>query len=458
MAKLRVLYVVHNHPDLIAGGTEIVSRELFRAMKDHGGVEAHYLACVSPLHRDRKPGTAFQTVGRSSDEILLWTGHFDRFYMSQIDMGGVVPDFESLLETLRPDVVHFHHALMIGVEMLFVVRRVLPRAKIVFTLHDYYAICYRDGQMLKTADDSLCHRASHDACHACFPKADPWKFSLRERHIKGLFSLVDRFVSPSHFLRRRYVEWGLEPDRIAVLPNGRRPVEPAPHRPAAGPRASFGFFGHINLFKGVNVLLDAAARLVDSGRRDFAVHIHGGMLYQTDAFRAGVQEKLQRLSGVATWHGAYEAAQVPQLMAKVDWVVVPSVWWENAPLVIEEAFAHRRPVICSGVGGMAERVTDGVSGLHFASASANDLAAAMARAIDEPDLWGRLVEGVPPTVSIAESARLHRALYAELGAPDPDAVPPEPGLAEPVIAEPVIADGAVTPAPRSRRPRSRARG
>ena len=46
-------------------------------------------------------------------------------------------------------------------------------------------------------------------------------------------------------------------------------------------------------------------------------------------------------------------------MASVDWVVVPSIWWENSPLVIQEAFGYGRPVICSDIGGMAEKVTDG---------------------------------------------------------------------------------------------------
>ena len=51
-------------------------------------------------------------------------------------------------------------------------------------------------------------------------------------------------------------------------------------------------------------------------------------------------------------------------MEQVDWVVIPSIWWENAPLVVQEAFRHRRPVICSGIGGTAEMVRDGIDGLH----------------------------------------------------------------------------------------------
>ena len=52
-------------------------------------------------------------------------------------------------------------------------------------------------------------------------------------------------------------------------------------------------------------------------------------------------------------------------MAEIDWVVVPSIWWENSPLVIQEAFLHGRPVICSDIGGMAEKVEHEVNGLHF---------------------------------------------------------------------------------------------
>ena len=55
--------------------------------------------------------------------------------------------------------------------------------------------------------------------------------------------------------------------------------------------------------------------------------------------------------------------------AVANYVVVPSIWWENSPVVIQEAYAARRPVICSGIGGMAEKVIDGVTGLHVLARS-----------------------------------------------------------------------------------------
>ena len=75
-------------------------------------------------------------------------------------------------------------------------------------------------------------------------------------------------------------------------------------------------------------------------------------------------------------------------MASVDWVVVPSIWWENSPLVIQEAFLHGRPVICSDIGGMAEKVDDGVNGLHFRTGDPRSLAQAIRRATSSPDPVG----------------------------------------------------------------------
>src|ERR1044071_6965300 len=101
-------------------------------------------------------------------------------------------------------------------------------------------------------------------------------------------------------------------------------------------------------------------------------------------------------------------------MANFDWVVVPSIWWENSPLVIQEAFQHGRPVICSDIGGMAEKVTHGVNGLHFRRGDAHSLAAAMRRAVDTPGVCEKLRSGTPhvqPTPEhVACLSRHYRAL------------------------------------------------
>ncbi|OYY81330.1 MAG: glycosyl transferase, partial [Rhizobiales bacterium 35-66-30] len=261
----RILVVAHNHPDLHPGGTEIFAHDLFKAYQ-RSGVEALFLGATNQLHRDARPGTSFQTVGTANDELLFWAGHFDRFNMSQIDLYGVVPDLVALLEDFRPDIVHLHHLLLVGAEFPALVRRILPRARIIMTLHDYYSICAHDGLMVRVHDGQRCLSGGNDACHRCFPEIAPDRFLLRAQHLKTHFTYVDQFVSPSAFLKERYVQWGLDAGRIEVVANGRPLTASAPFRSARdGRRISFGYFGNINPWKGLKVLLDAARRLIGVG-------------------------------------------------------------------------------------------------------------------------------------------------------------------------------------------------
>ena len=412
----KILFVCHNHPDLHPGGTEIFSHGLFEAMKSRHGLEAVYLACVNTVHRSRLPGTLLQSASAAPDEILLWAGHFDRFTLSQIDLHGIVPEFERLLRAFRPDIVHFHHVLLMGVEALQVVRRVLPKAGIILTLHDYYPICANDGQMVTTRDRKLCRAASADSCVSCFAGTSRDQFVMRELFIKQNLSLVDRFVSPSEFLKRRYVEWGLPADRIDVVRNGIRDAETAPHRQIApnGRRDRFAFFGHLNPFKGALVAIEAAKRLAQQKDNAISLTLHGSADFQTDEFKAELAKASEGAPFIVA-RGRYARDELPALMADADWVIVPSIWWENAPLIIQEAFQHRRPVICSGIGGMAESVRDGVDGLWFNAGDPRQLADKMVEALN-PERWSQLVQRILPPRKMSEAADDHLALYRKVGA------------------------------------------
>jgi glycosyltransferase involved in cell wall biosynthesis len=409
---LRILYLCHSHPSLQAGGTEIFSLDLFRELRLRSGIAGAYLAGTSAGQRSIAPGTAFQAAGSAPDELLLWTAGFDSFYLSQTDLHGVVPEFTSLLRTLQPDIVHVHHTLQLGVELLPLIRRVLPAARIVMTLHDYYSICANDGQMHTTAG-MPCSAASIDACHRCFADRPATDFRLRELHIRNALRAVNRFIAPSHFLRERFLEWGIAPDQIEVIRNGLQPRSPAVARQATDERRDrFGFFGHINKFKGATVALDASARLSRAGVAH-QLSLHGSTAYQAqdtlDAFARSIDSAPDAMHS-----GAYARDEQSGLIAEVDWVIVPSVWWENAPLVIQEAFAHGRPVICSNVGGMAEAVGNGTDGLHFSRGDARSLAQTMQKAVETPGLWQRLRDGIQPVRTIQDAADDHFALYTGL--------------------------------------------
>jgi glycosyltransferase involved in cell wall biosynthesis len=405
---MRMLFITHNHPALQPGGSETLALSLFRCLRDRHGAEGLFLAGVTGALRERKPGTLVQAAGPAADELLVSLDHFDRFFLAQEDIYGLA-SLGQLVARLRPEVIHLHHPLLFGMEGIDMLRRAAPAARMVATLHDYFLICPQEGRLLTPAG-ARCAGPSHYACRRCFPERSGIDFALRDLSLRDAFGAFDRLIAPSRFLRDRFVAAGWDAARFVVIPNAIESRPAAPHRLAPdGRRDRFAVFGNVNRFKGTLVALKASARAsADNVAHGLAVH--GGTAWQDDAFMAAFTSALAA-APAARHHGAYAGAEQAERMAAADWVVVPSIWFENAPLVILEAFRHRRPVICGGIGGMAELVTDGVDGIHAPVGDPAGLAAVLRRAAEDPDLWERLVAGIRPPQDLDVSARRHLALY-----------------------------------------------
>jgi glycosyltransferase involved in cell wall biosynthesis len=197
---------------------------------------------------------------------------------------------------------------------------------------------------------------------------------------------------------------------------GRLPVEPAPEEEGDDqdrPRNRFAFFGQFTPFKGADLLLEAMKVLGDEF--DGHLWIRGANLeVQSQEFQDRFRPLLEETSETVTVGGSYNRAQIARLMAQIDWVVVPSIWWENSPLVIQEAFQHGRPVICSDIGGMAEKVANGVNGLHFRRGDAEHLGEVIERAATTPGLWEHLRAGIPAVHGMDDHVANMTGVYREL--------------------------------------------
>ena len=276
-------------------------------------------------------------------------------------------EWTDLLLDVRPDVVHLHHYFQLGVELPLMIRRLLPDAAIVMTLHEYFAICRLSGQMVDR-QGHLCLASSPDACARCIEWPVSRTFARQEYLLRAL-AHVDAFLTPSEFARHRYVAWGLAPDRMWCVPNvleldvidvdAKRP-------PVDGRGLRLAYIGRLTPTKGFDVLVDAVPLALD---RDAAsierVDVYGG----PDRFDVPFQRRIGLMADHAdsrvSFLGPYTQSDLPRILDSVDALVVPSVWWENSPVVIEEALARRVPIICSDIGGMAEKVRHGVDGWHF---------------------------------------------------------------------------------------------
>lgn len=415
---MRILIFIHGHPAFIRGGAEQATLELFEALRARPDVEPILVARTGDPAFAR-PGSPFGLVDGTEDQFLLyseWTAE-DYFLGTAGDKQLYTKHIAGLVNELRPDVVHFQHAYRIGYEAIRVVRNILPEAPIVYTLHEYLPICHANGQMVRTGSFELCTHASPQRCHQCFPEIAPGRFLVRERFVKAQFELVDRFIAPSRFLLQRFAEWGIPAGKLTELDYGRHGIEPAPVRQLAPgeKRSNFGFFGQLNPYKGVEELLHAMLLLDEWGRKDIRLHLSGANLEsQPRPFRKRLTKLIRRSPDSVRFLGSYEPRHLARRMAAVDWVVVPSIWWENSPLVIQEAYMHGRPVLASDIGGMAERVDNGISGLHFTAGDPDAIARAMIDAADGEGLWDRLRAGIPELLSSDAAAERHVDIYREL--------------------------------------------
>jgi glycosyltransferase involved in cell wall biosynthesis len=411
---LRVLMVSHSHPLMSKGGAEIAAHKLFTALAGLPGWQAWFLGCQRDGMREHVGSVFVQPWGER--EYLYAPGEFEwlRFANRDVRFPGA---FRELLAELRPDVVHFHHFARLGVESFYHVRQVLPRAAIVLTLHEFLAICYHYGQMVTKGAERLCERAEFSRCHDCFPDIDPTDFFLRKVYIERFFAEVDQFVCPSQFLAGRFAAWGLPRERLAVVENvisePLTPPLPVPNGPLR-----VGFFGQISRLKGIDVLFDAADLLLKQGEENVVIDVFGDYRSQPPEYQEAVLKRLATAGRNVHFHGAYEPERVDALMQQVEVTVVPSIWWENSPVVIQEAFRNRRPVICSDIGGMAEKVRDGIDGWHFRAGDAVALAARLAGLAASREEVRRMAASVRkplPEASVATHVALYRAVLQRHG-------------------------------------------
>lgn len=409
----RVLVMAHGHPDFSLGGGELAAYNLFKALREDATVEQAWF--IARHDSGNGPTGAFTL--RRENEYLWQQSLGDSFLIKAANSYAVWNDFRQLIRTLKPTVVNLHHYFHLGIELLRIIKEEDPSIRVVLTLHEYMAICHQQGQMVKRGSNKLCFRASIEDCHRCFPEFSKEQFWLRRSFIGQHFDYVDHFVSPSHFLKQRYVEWGLPEDKISVIENGQSP------EPKLAPRVlheeetrkRIAFFGQINPFKGIDILMEALLSMKKKERKAIVVEIHGANFeHQEDEFKVRVQKMANKLiaEGVLRWVGPYEPFQVVERMRNVDWVLVPSIWWENSPMVIQEAFVCGRPVIASDIGGMEEKITNGVDGLHFEARNPLSLAQVLKKAAGmADDEWQTFHESIQAPLTYKESAEEYMTIF-----------------------------------------------
>jgi glycosyltransferase involved in cell wall biosynthesis len=290
------------------------------------------------------------------------------------------------------------------------------------TLTDFFGFCYNN--QLESAEGALCEGPNPDRanCIACFLKLassrpnaefisklgghpvlrapvsrhlarlgrrerEPFTISsfapndivVRPGILRRAMEVYREAIAPTLFLKGAYERNGF-PAPLRLSHFGieiDRSPKPARHD---GRAVRLGFIGQLTPHKGAHLLVEA---LRASGRANLSLSLWGPH-DQDPAYYA----KLLRLAeGLQIkFPGILPRAELAAAFGMLDYLVIPSTWYENSPLILLQALATHTPVIVADVPGMTEFIENGVNGLHFARGNLVNLTGILRKVADEPDL------------------------------------------------------------------------
>ncbi len=358
--SMRIL-IAHNVYQHRGGEDSVVDSEI-ALLRAHGHEVTTYFRSNDDITTIPTATVAIQTLwsSRTADELI------------------------ELIRTFRPDVIHVHNTLpLISPAIYWIAAR--AGVPVVQTLHNFRLMCLsalylRDG---KVCEDCLGNFPWRGVVHKCYRGSTAASAVLAgmltlHRGLGTYRNKVSRYITLNNFCRNKFIEGGLPTELIAVKPN----FVDAP-APLDLHRQGILFVGRLSVEKGVESLAKSMALLTSVQLR-----VAG------DGPQAAL---LDGLHGV-TMLGALSGEAVQYEMNSAVALVIPSIWYENFPRTLVEAFAAGLPVIASRIGALAELVTESETGLLFEPGNAQDLADKMAWALSHPD-------------DMAEMGRKARALY-----------------------------------------------
>ncbi len=413
---MKILVVVHDYLPFHIAGTELHAHQSGAELVRRGH---DVTALFTERDLSREVGSERRGVldGVKTIEVVHQREYADvrETYLEE----GSARIFKKLLDELRPDVVHFHHFAFWGASCARIARE--AGCRVVATLHDYHLLC--DNSVLLCKDGSLCtdgprgdcfeclqrhplypDRAAEESRETAFAKA---MTERRELHREAL-GQVHRVVCPSHFLAGLFREAGwLQDEQIAVMKAGYPGPRRGPRRSDAAQPLRVGFVGGVYPSKGVHILVEAFSKLESA---PVSLSIHGALDWFPD-YVGGLRAAAEGFA--VSFPGRFEPDQLDAVLAELDLLVVPSIWYENMPITLQEAFRNSIPVVASDLGGMTEAVEDAVSGLLVAPGDSTALAAAIRRLAEDRELLFALASQTPDPPTLEQVASELESLYRE---------------------------------------------
>jgi glycosyltransferase involved in cell wall biosynthesis len=454
---VRILHVIHDFLPRHQAGSEIYALRLCRELASRH----HVSVLCAEYDARRQHGQVTWRVFEDLQVVEVVNNWLCGSFVDTYRPSLIGDRIAHVMRAIQPDVVHVHNLLNLSFDLPSQAAKF--GAPVVATLHDYTLVCPSGGQRIHQSERHVCHSIDSTRCVRCFresPFYSQISFGRLSAHAQGsslpgraaaalsamarrfpalgaglaraaarvphlalteadiddrltaarqVFKQLDIAVAPSASIASEFEQLGFDRSKIRVSDYGFVPLHRLPRHGAHGPMR-LGYVGTLVWHKGVHVLLDALRNLRPSS---YELAIFG----DTNVFPEYVADLRRRAVGLpVAFKGAFDPLRAADVYGEIDVLVVPSLWLENSPLVIHEAFMAGVPVVGARTGGIADLVDDGRNGRLYESSSPSALSAVLRELIDSPQLMTQLAAGVRtgPTVKpIEQDAREWEAVYAD---------------------------------------------
>jgi glycosyltransferase involved in cell wall biosynthesis/SAM-dependent methyltransferase len=305
------------------------------------------------------------------------------------------------------DLIHVCHPMRVGSVIRSAKKKMIP---VVLTLTDFWLMCPRGIGV--TRDMVLCSGSmdGNDCYERCY--GEPWKekISKRFKDVWELFQLVDKVVCATQFLKGMYESQGychdisiirFGTDYNTIIPNSRIYHETS--------EITFGYLSYLAFHKGAHVLVEA---YIKADAPNISLLMYGDTSADKKYFNQ--LKTIAKNTGKIGFPGKYSYEDLTNIINNLDVIVLPSIWWENSPLVLLRSLAQDVPVITSNLGGMTEIIKDGMNGFSFEIGNPEDLAKIIKKISDNPSILNTLKQQITHPPRIEEESFEYDCLYQSL--------------------------------------------
>ncbi|MEI7554274.1 glycosyltransferase family 4 protein [Candidatus Chlorohelix sp.] len=449
---MKFLVVSHHLPPNYKSGAELYAFRQALWLQNKGNIVR--AVCVEDIEA---PVSALEVKQDNYMGLDIERLYFNRLsYPNPLEASHYNPEIrdwmENFLREYKPDLMLVNACYLLGVGILEAAKKC--GVPVVLTLHDFWFLCQRINLM--KPDGSLCDgNVTGEDCALCLANdkrrylvADQYSgnrvgkimvqgarsgftplswllggtekietLTQRRIRLKKAFDSVQAIIAPSSQLKQMFIKngftsekiqhcrIGLDQEKIKALEvakqtkNSKR-IKPGLH---------IGFLGQVLPHKGLDVLLEAFRHL---SQPDIILTIYGPM-GRDKSYEKKIKELVSKDTRIK-FAGTYLPEELTKIMSELDTVIVPSVCYENSPLVILEAQAAGVPVIASNLGGMAELVKHEKNGLLFERGNPRDLAAQITKLLEQDSLLEQLRTGAIQVKTLDEEFSELTKIYQDV--------------------------------------------